>query len=581
MAAYLKLLTYLKPHRTVIVATWLMSVALLGLQALTTWIGADFIERFLRGGAGPHGALAGVGDIALGLNRVTDAVLTRSTPFRSLAVALLILVGTGVLTMVLRVWKMAIFARITQTVLQTVRVEVFNHLTRLDLTFSKRTRPGELASLMIRDVDALRQAIIDLCDRIFMQPLRLVMTVAILWSLSPRLTLVFAASLLVCGVAAHFAGQRVHQLSRYSMERVARLQGFLTEYLTTVLLARSLGRETVERQRFSDLCGQLAQADRELTVTDSLAPQLVNNLFMAAGAVILLFGGYLVLVAGSMDSGALLRFVLCLPLATYPVESLALLYVSSRRATASAVRVFAIFAEPPAAADRANAIEPPAAFSEIRFEQVDFRPGGRPVLTGLSFTVRAGQRVLFSGPSGIGKTTVLHLIAGVIRPDAGRVTVDGQALADFRGESWRRQIGVVPQEPLMMNGTVRENLLFACEGADEARMIAVLLRVKFEDDAENCRLALDRPVGNRGDLLAGGERQRLAIARALLSEPSLLLLDEPVAHLDAVNSLRVKQTIAALPPSVTILFTSHDRALYELADIVVALDGGGPNHDHA
>ena len=127
----------------------------------------------------------------------------------------------------------------------------------------------------------------------------------------------------------------------------------------------------------------------------------------------------------------------------------------------------------------------------------------------------------------------------------------------------------------MMNGTVRENLLFACEGASEARMVAVLMRVKLEPDEASCRLALDRPVGNRGELLSGGERQRLAIARALLSEPSLLLLDEPVAHLDAVNCLRVKETIAALPRDVTILFTSHDRSLHELADDLVELDAGG------
>jgi ABC-type multidrug transport system fused ATPase/permease subunit len=568
---YLRLLGYLKPHRAAIAFTWLMSIGVLALQAVTLWIGAGFIERVLRGGEAPRGMLAGVGDIALALNRVADAVLTRATPFRSLSVALAILVGTGVLTMVLRVWKMAIFARINQSVLRAVRVDVFNHLTRLDLTFSKRILPGEVSSLMVRDVDALRDAIIDLCDRIFMQPLRLVTTVAMLVSLSPSLTLVFAVALIVCGGAAHLVGQRVHRLLRRSMERVARLQGFLTEYLTTVLLARSLGRETLERKRFDDLCGQMAEADRELAVTDSLAPQLVNNLFMVAGAVIVLVGGYRVLVTGTMDSGALLRFILCLPLATYPVESLALLYVSSRRATASASRVFAIFDEPPAAADTANAVEPPDRFTLIRFANVAFRPGGRSVFEDLTFDIRAGQRILVGGPSGIGKTTVLHLVSGVIRPDAGHVTLDGVDLAAFRGESWRRKIGIVPQESIMMNGTVRENLRFASAAASEERMVAMLMQVRFEADEASCRLALDRPVGNRGELLAGGERQRLAIARALLTDPVLLLMDEPVSHLDAVNRLRVKQTIAELPREVTVLFTSHDGMLHDLADQVIQL----------
>lgn len=571
MDVYRKLLTYLKPHRAAMVGTWLMSIGVLGLQAVTLWIGAGFIERLLRGGTGAPAILSGVGEIASGLNRLADAVLTRATPFRSLGTALMILVGTGILTMALRVWKMAVFARITQAVLRTVRVDVFDHLTRLDLTFSKRARPGEISSLMINDVDALREAILNVCDRIFMQPLRLILAVAMLVSLSPSLTAVFAGALLVCGGAAHLAGQRVHDLSRRSMERVARLQGFLTEYLTTVLLARALGRETLERKRFDELCGQLAEADAELTVTDSLAPQLVNNLFMIAGAVIVLAGGYRVLVTGTMDSGVLLRFILCLPLATYPVESLALLYVSSRRAVASAGRVFALLNEAPAAADSADAVEPPSAFDALRFEGVGFCPAGRTVLADLSFEIRAGQRVLISGPSGIGKTTVLHLVSGVIRPGSGRVVVDGRDLAGFRGESWRRKIGIVPQESVMMNGTVRENLLFACPGAAEERLVEVLCRARFESDEARCRLALDRPVGNRGDLLAGGERQRLAIARALLNAPVLLLMDEPVAHLDVVNRMRVKETIAALPRNVTVLFTSHDGTLHDLADQTIDL----------
>lgn len=123
----------------------------------------------------------------------------------------------------------------------------------------------------------------------------------------------------------------------------------------------------------------------------------------------------------------------------------------------------------------------------------------------------------------------------------------------------------------MMNGTVRENLRFASAAASEERMVAMLMQVRFEADEASCRLALDRPVGNRGELLAGGERQRLAIARALLTDPVLLLMDEPVSHLDAVNRLRVKQTIAELPREVTVLFTSHDGMLHDLADQVIQL----------
>ena len=574
MHSYWRLLAYLRPHRAVIALASLISVAVLGMQGLTVWISADFIERILHGREAALPAIGRVGEMAGGLTRMASELLMRSTPFRSMATAMGILVGTAILTMVLRVWKMAIFARINQTISKKIRLEMFEQLIRLDLGFSRRHRTGEISSLFTRDVEMLRGAIIDICDRIFMQPLRLLMAVSMLWSLSPSMSLVVAASLVVCGAAAHFTGSRVHRLARKLNENFASLQGFLTEYLTTVLLARSFGRERVEKQRFDTICGELAEVDIKLTIANSLAPQLTSNLFGAAGAIILLVGSYQVLVSHGMDAGVLLRFVLCLPLASYPVESLALLYVSSRQSTASAKRVFDFLDEPAGAVDSPGAIAPPDSLNAVQFEEVCFCPAGRMVFSGVDFTFTAGQRVLLSGASGAGKTTLLNLLSGVVRPNGGRILINEIDLREIMGEPWRQRIGVVPQESLMMNATVRENLRFANETATDEQMAAVLEEVLFEPDRKSCELALDRPVGNRGELLSGGERQRLAVARALLRSPLLLLLDEPTAQLDPANRERIKQTIQSLPRHLTIVFTSHDESLHDLADMRIELGNG-------
>ena len=573
MKVLLRLLSYLRPFTRVILLTWVISLMLLALQALTVWVGAGFIERVLNGSEESPALLAGVGTLASALNRVADRVLMQSTPFRSLCVAVAVLVGSGILTMALRMSKTILFARMLQRVLCRVRVDLFDQLTRLDLSFSRKNRPGEIASLMKTDVEALEFAVIDVCDRSFMQPARLVLAVVLLWSLSPHLTAILMVALLGSAAIAHLMGSRVHHQARHAMERVSHFQGFLTEYLTTVLLARSLGRETTEKKRFENLCVQLAKADFTLAVTGSLAPQLLNNLFMVAGAVILLAGGYSVLVSQTLASGALLRFVLLIPVTTYPVESIALLYVSLRRSMASASRIFAVLDEAPRMTERADAVDAPPSFGHISLDGLTFRPSSRSVFQGVSFRVRAGERILLCGASGTGKTTLLNMLAGIMPPDAGNIRIDGQDLSAYRCESWRRRIGMVPQDALMMNATIRENLLFAREDTSQEQLISVLLKVKFCQDEEECKLTLDRPIGNRGEFLSGGERQRLAIGRALLVDPMILLLDEPVAHLDAVNSRRVKETIMALPRSVTILFTSHDQSLHDLADRVIPLDG--------
>jgi len=578
MKILLRLFPYLRPFRKAIVLTWVISLMVLALQALTVWIGAGFIEQLLKGGPSAT-PLVDVGEVATTLNRIADKVLTQSTPFRSLLVAVAVLVGCGILTMGLRVCKTMLFARITQQALCQVRVDLFEQLTRLDLSFSRKNRPGEITSLVVKDVEALHGAIIDVCDRSVMQPARLVMALVLLVSLSPPLAAIFVVTLIGCAVIAHKLGGHVQRQSRRCMERVAQLQGFLTEYLTTVLLARSLGRETLEKKRFNRECEQLAQANARLILTDNLVSHLLDNLFIVAGAIVLLVGGYSVLVTQTLSSGALLRFVLSIPIATYPAEALALLYVSLRQATASASRIFAILDEKPHVAERPDAPEAPHTFRHIDFEGIAFRPSGRCVFSGLTFRVCAGERIMLCGASGSGKTTVLNMLLGVIPPDAGHIRVDNQPLGSYRSESWRRRLGVVPQDAVMMNATVRENLLFAREGASLEQLTDVLLKVKFCQDAEACAWDLDRPVGNRGEFLSGGERQRLAIGRALLMEPMILLLDEPVAHLDATNSRRVKETIAALPRSVTVLFTSHDQSLRELADRVIPMDGLGEEHN--
>jgi ABC-type bacteriocin/lantibiotic exporter with double-glycine peptidase domain len=165
-----------------------------------------------------------------------------------------------------------------------------------------------------------------------------------------------------------------------------------------------------------------------------------------------------------------------------------------------------------------------------------------------------------------------------VRPHAGRISLNGTDLAGIRTELWRRRIGMVSQEPLMMNGTIRENLLLASSSATDDRLVEALQAVLIAPGREACRNALDRPVGNRGELLSGGERQRVAIARALLAQPAILLLDEPVAHLDPVNRLQVLETLRALPRAVTVVFASHEASLDDLADQILCLPDRSSQH---
>jgi ATP-binding cassette subfamily C protein len=231
-----------------------------------------------------------------------------------------------------------------------------------------------------------------------------------------------------------------------------------------------------------------------------------------------------------------------------------------------------------------NAAEPKAKSAEridfrnsIRFDQVWFgydKQNGTPVITGLNLTLRTGETTAIVGPSGVGKTTVADLVMGLIVPDRGRVLVDGIPLSPERVTGWREKIGYVAQDTFLFHDTIRANLLWANPGATEEEIIQSLELAAAEEFVSRLPRKLDTVIGDRGVLVSGGEKQRLALARALLRKPSLLILDEATSSLDSENEKRIQHAIERLHGHMTILVITHRLSTIREADIIHVLDEG-------
>jgi len=573
MQYYFRFLKYLKPYKAHIALTWMLSVLVVASQGISVWVGAGFLQKLFVGELNSH-YVTPPGVLVLWMDRIAETVLQRATPFASLITGVSVLISAAVLTALLRVLKSHIFALMAQTILVQVRSKMFAKMTQMDLAFSSTYRPGEVASLFIRDVDQLRFAIIDSVDRIFMQPLRLVMAFLLMASLSIKLTLWIFFFLIISSLFIYFAGNRIEKVTRKLMEKSADLQGRLTEYLSAVILARSLGREKYEQKNFVKACKGLADTTVESNLVHSIAPQSISTLFVMSGGLLLLVGGYMVLVSKTMNGAVLIRMTLLVPVATYPIESLAFLYLSIRTSIASARRIYALLDREPSCVDLPNTCHFEKLKTGIVFDNVCYSVNGVPILKDIAFTIPKGSRVVVYGPSGAGKTTLMSLIAGFIRPTAGQVRIDGVSIDKFRSADWRRHLGIVIQEPILLNGTVRENLLYASPDADENQLEAVLRESLLWGDKCVFAQGIDTPVGNRGDLISGGERQRLTIARSLLNKPEVLLLDEPTAMLDNKNKKKIKDTICAVSVDRTLIIVTHDPFLMEIADIHLKINAG-------
>jgi ATP-binding cassette, subfamily B, bacterial len=413
-----------------------------------------------------------------------------------------------------------------------------------------------------------------LLDRAVMQPLRLVAVIAIMLSQSWLLTLWMVLLLGAGAAAVRMGGSLIERLCTATLQRISQLQGGLVEYLSSAILSRLFNREEFERRRFAGIADSIRRGLVRIVFLRNLAPESVGFLFALAAGGILVLGGHQVFVSGTLSAATLLKLVLLLALAAASVEKLTVMYATLRVAKASAHRVFELLDIPAPPPDPPDALDPGPFTRELELRGVECSVDGHTILQGIDLSIPKGRRVLVYGPSGAGKSTLLGLLTGVLRGTRGSIKVDGVELSRLRGDSWRRKLGVVLQDTLLISGTVRDNLLYARPEATDDELHRVLRQVGLEADARIPTAWLDRPVGVRGENLSGGERQRVAMARALLANPEILLLDEPTSMLDARSKQEVLDTIRRASEGRTLVLVTHDPFLRELADIEVHLREG-------
>jgi ABC-type multidrug transport system fused ATPase/permease subunit len=543
------------------------------LYGLSVWVGASFIEQILLDDTiGQTKSTAGT--LATFFNRTVADILKRSTPFRSLLMAIGVLMSCALLMAALRIFKHIVFALVNQSILLRIRKEMFDRLTHLDLSFSNKNRPGEISSLFIRDTEQLNYSLVDAADRLFMQPLRLIFAFTLMLSLSWRLTCWTIPFLIVSGIIVHYTGAKIERLAKSMVERIANLQGNLTEYISTVVIARAFNRESYERERFSNACKELKKTNITLMLAGAITPQIVRLVLLCAGGVLLLVGSNEIFIRKSMSGSTLVKMTLLLPMAAYPMQSLSSLYVSIRTSIASAKRVFQFIDESDTDIDVTNAIIAKPFEKAIVFDCVSYVINGTRILSDLNCTIPKGCKIIVFGPSGVGKTTLLRLIARFVRCTSGTISVDGIDLKQLQGSSWRQLLGIVPQEPTLINGTLRDNLLYVCPEANDELLKQVLQKTLLWDDTCVFKNGLDTIVGNRGNMISGGERQRVTIARALLNSPDILLLDEPTSMLDQESQSKIVETIEHVAQGRTVVISTHDTQLRKIADIELLLENG-------
>jgi ABC-type multidrug transport system fused ATPase/permease subunit len=397
----------------------------------------------------------------------------------------------------------------------------------------------------------------------------------VMFRLDPHLALAAAAGPPFVAAAAAIITRPLRPASRRVQVKVAELTERLQENLTGLREIVAFAREHRQELRFAATMRELLRLRMRLAALDLTIGSGAGLVSLAVTLTILVYGAYLT-IGGQTTLGTVLAMRSLFGLLFQPAGQLVGLVASAQKSLASAERIYAFLDEEPGVEDDPAAIDPGAVAGEVTFEGVGFAyHPGQPVLREVSFTARPGELIALVGPSGAGKSTLVSLIARFYDPDAGRILLDGVDLRDLRLAGVRERIGIVFQDTFLFSATIRENLAFGREGASEAEIVAAARGANAWEFIARLPEGLDTAVGERGARFSEGQKQRLAIARALLRDPRILILDEPTAALDARSEYLLNEALRNLMRGRTTFVIAHRLATAQRADRIIVLSDGG------
>lgn len=526
--------------------------------------------------------------------RAVDVIVDGGAPGTVIAIAALI-AGLALLDAVVGLLERFQSARLGEGLILDLRTRVFDHVQRMPVAFFTRTHTGALVSRLNNDVIGAQRAFTSALAGVVTNVIALVLTLAVMFELSWQITALSLVLLPVFVIPARRVGSRVGRLQLEAAEHNSAMTSQMTERFSApgATLVKLYGRPDEEVAAFSDRAGRV----RDIGVRSAVAMEVFfRALTLVSGlaqALIYGLGGYLAL-RGELEAGTVVTLALLLSRLYGPLTALATARLDVVTALVSFDRVFEVLDVEPLVAEPPHPRPVPPGPVAIDFDHVRFRypaadqvslasleevavldeRAGDDVLHSVSFTVAPGQTVALVGASGAGKSTIASLVPRLYDVDFGAVRLGGVDVRDLSFASIRDTVGVVTQDGHLFHDTIAANLRYAAPGATDEALWAALRDARLAGLVRSLPDGLDTVVGERGYRLSGGERQRLTIARLLLAQPRVVILDEATAHLDAASEVAVQQALAAVLEHRTALVIAHRLSTVRAADAILVVEGG-------
>ena len=456
-----------------------------------------------------------------------------------------------------------------------LRMKVYNHIQGFSLSFFHRRQTGDLMSRVVNDTATFEQLYAHVIPETLTNAVTLIGVVIILFSINPVLALLTCIPIPFILASGWVLMKKVRPKFRQMQKSLAGLNSRLQDNLSGIREIQAFGQQKRESGRVGKKAWEYTHATLSALKLNAVFHPSVEFLTALGTVIVVGFGGLLAYRHDGINAEEVVAFLLYLALFYAPITGLAHLLENAQISLAGAERVLEILDSASEITDKPGAAELPPAQGRVCFENVSFRyVDESPVLDDISFEVEPGQTLALVGPTGVGKTTIIQLAARFYDPQAGRITIDGYDLRDVTQNSLRDQMSLVLQDTFLFNGTIMENIAYAKPSASMEEIEAAAKTSGVYQDIMEMPAQFDTEIGERGIRLSGGQKQRLSIARAVLRDSPVLILDEATASVDMQTEAQIQTAIAKMRGNRTVIAIAHRLSTIRNADLILVLNEG-------
>ena len=505
----------------------------------------------------------------------TNELILRDSALESLKILCYTIIGSFLFKNIFLYIKNIALTYIQFNLITKLRVRLYAHLQKMSLSYFDKSQSGELSSIVLNDVSNMRVAFGTSFHKLFVEPINIILFVALLFIINLKLALISIIIVPLSGAIVIFIGRSIRRKSKRTAEKIARIMSIMAENLNSIRVVKSFSMESFETDRFTSEQERYYQLIFGRAKLRLISSPIIEMIGASIGVCLLWIGGHDVIVAQNMNSEDFIRFILILFSVLGPIRNLSNVSVELQKGFASADRVFEVLDTPETIKSKPGAITINEFNDQICFNSVSFKYDGTDsVLKNVSFNMKKGTVTALVGTSGAGKSTIADLIPRFYDVVDGSIKIDDSDIRDLELNSLREMMGIVSQETILFNDTIGANIKYGLQKVSTDKLEEAAENANALDFINKQPNGFDTVIGEKGVRLSGGQRQRIAIARAILKNPAILILDEATSSLDTESEYLVQKAIDNLMADRTVLVIAHRLTTVENADSIVAMENG-------